>query len=174
MRTALALLGLWLSVSAATLEQLTLEEMSQKATLIVRGRVTGCAGEVKGSLIQTRCRVTVTDRWKGTSGADLSFVTPGGTAGGLVQTFTGTPKFSPGAEYVLFLWTGRSGVPQIIGLSQGVFDVAGGAKGPTVRREASSEVMVNSAGERIVDQPTQMSVADLRARVAAALGGQSK
>src|SRR3954465_11780720 len=103
-------------ITAATLEKLTIEQMTQKATLIVRGRVGGCSGEMQGSIIYTRCSVNVTERWKGQSPSVTTFLIPGGSFKGLTQTFTGTPKFNGGDEYVLFLWSGRSGNNQIIGL----------------------------------------------------------
>ena len=60
---------------------------------------------------------------EGLTPINVHFIVPGGRVQNLTQTFTGTPKFNADEQYVLFLWVGRSGVPQIIGLSQGVFDV---------------------------------------------------
>jgi hypothetical protein len=157
---------------AATLEKLTTEEMSQKATLIVRGRVTGCSGDVRGAIIYTACTVAVTERWKGQAGTRVQVWIPGGTARGLVQTFTGTPKFTDGDEYVLFLWAGRSGLNQVIGLSQGVFDLKPTGISGTVKakRSASTERMVNKAGEEIADQSIELRVSELKAQVQRALG----
>ena len=111
MRTALAIVGLMCGTTSwsATLEKLSLDEMSQRSTVIVRSKVNSCAGEQRGSVIYTRCRVSVIERWKGTAGAQLEFLVPGGTSRGLTQVFTGTPNFAAGSEYVLFLWSGRSG-----------------------------------------------------------------
>jgi hypothetical protein len=165
-----ALLGA-ASVCAATLEKLSVEEMSRKSTTIVRGRVTSCAGETQGSLILTRCRLQVVEYWKGTL-ADPSFVLPGGRYQGLVQTFTGTPTMVEGQEYVLFLWTGKSGKPQVIGLSQGSFSLALDAKGgeARVRRAASTEVMLDKNGIPVADTPMDVSVSELKTRVTKALG----
>jgi hypothetical protein len=160
---------------SATLEKLSLEEMSQKSTLIVRGRVTGCAGEMQGSVIYTACRVAVSERWKGNAGSEVRFVIPGGRAHGLVQTFTGTPKMSSGSEYVLFLWAGRSGINQVIGMSQGVFSLQNGGKQPgIVTRSATTERMVDKAGNEIEDDPVSLRVADLRERVRRALAAESQ
>jgi hypothetical protein len=155
---------------AATLEKLSVEEMAQKSTLIVRGRVTGCAGETRGPVIYTRCSVAVSESWKGHPGTQISFVVPGGTAQGLTQTFTGTPKFDSGTEYVLFLWAGRSGTNQVIGLSQGIFDLKTDGKGAkTARREASAEVMLDSAGSPVKDQAVELKVTELHDRVRGAV-----
>lgn len=173
MRLATFIFGLafcpW--ISAATLEKLTIEQMAKESTLIVRGKVTGCTGEARGRIIYTRCGVAVSESWKGSPGSRVDFIVPGGTARTLTQTYTGTPKFNPNEQYVLFLWVGRSGVPQIIGLSQGVFDVSQTARGVvTVRREATSEVMLNAKGEPVRDESISLSLAELERRVAAALG----
>jgi hypothetical protein len=174
MRTLFAVISfLCASASlAATLEKLSIDDMTQKSTIVVRGRINSCAGEQMGSVIHTRCRVSVTERWKGTAGSQLDFFVPGGTARGLTQVFTGIPNLARGSEYVLFLWAGKSGSLQVIGLSQGVFDVK--ADGTTVKREASTERMLNAAGHPIRDEGIEMSVATLKQRVQGALGGASK
>jgi hypothetical protein len=175
MRALVFIAGLTCSLTlrGATLEQLSVEDMSVKSTLIVRGRISGCAGEQKGSVIFTRCKVSVTERWKGVGTAQLEFMVPGGTASGLSQVFTGTPKFAKGSEHVLFLWAGRSGNLQVIGLSQGVFDVGVLGGSATVKRPASSEVMLNAAGQAVKDESVQMSLGDLRARVNRAIASTS-
>lgn len=155
---------------AATLEKLTLEEMSQRATLIIRGKITSCVGEARGAVIYTRCHVNVNETWKGQGGATTSFLTLGGKSRGLVQTYTGAPKLVEGEEYVLFLWAGRSGVPQVIGLSQGVFDLNPAAKGgSTASRAASSELMLDKAGRQVRDESIELRTDELRARVESAL-----
>jgi hypothetical protein len=159
--------------SAATLEKLSLEEMTQKSTIIVRGRVSGCAGELRGSLIYTRCQVAVTERWKGQAASQVDFVVPGGSAAGMKQIFTGTPKFGAGEEYVLFLWSGRSNLNHVIGLSQGAFDLKSNGKGGAVaQRAATSEVMLDKSGQPVEDTPVQMGVDELRRRVRQVLEAQ--
>ena len=177
MRLGLAILSLLCGclLSATTLEKLSVEDMSQKSTLIVRGRIGGCAGEQRGSMIYTRCRINVSERWKGAAGNQVEFLIPGGAARGLVQTFIGTPKFNAGAEYVLFLWSGRSGNLQVIGLSQGAFDVKVNGKGDaTAKRDATTDMMLDAAGRPVRDEGVEMSVTALRHRVAQSIGGASK
>jgi hypothetical protein len=157
------------SMSAATLEKLSLEDMARKSTAVVRARVSACQGEAQGSVILTRCRVQVSEVWKGAL-ADSTFYVPGGRANGLVQTFNGAPRVTEGQEYVLFLWAGRSGKPQIIGLSQGAFDLSTDAKGVVrARRSASTESMLDSSGVPVNDSAVEMSVAELKSRVQKAL-----
>jgi hypothetical protein len=157
---------------SATLEKLTIEQMAQQSTTIVRGQVNGCKGEARGSVIFTRCGVVVSETWKGAPSAKVEFVVPGGTFNGLTQTFTGTPKFAPKDEFVLFLWVGRSGSAQIIGLSQGVFGVSFNPAGQAlVRREASTEVMLDSKGKQVPDEPVDLALSELRLRVDRAMAG---
>jgi hypothetical protein len=159
-------------VFGATLEKLSVDQMAQQSSLIVRGKITGCAGEARGSVIYTRCFITVNETWKGTPKSQVDFIVPGGRVRSLSQTFTGTPKFNANEQYVLFLWIGKSGVPQIIGLSQGVFDVSVKPSGETtVRREATSEVMLDSKGNQVKDEALNLSMTQLRSQVKNALAG---
>jgi hypothetical protein len=177
LRVAIVGFAVFANASAgATLEQLSIEEMSRKATVIVRGRVSGCAGDLRGSVIYTRCTVAVSERWKGQTSGEIEFLVPGGTARGLVQTFTGSPRFSSGEEHILFLWAGRSGAYQIIGLSQGKFDLkpGKGAVPATVSRAASGERMLDKAGRPVIDEAVEMTANELRSRVQRALAGDEK
>jgi hypothetical protein len=174
MRFAVSIAGFLISLcaTAATLEKLTIEQMAQKSTIIIRGKITGCAGEKPGVIIYTRCGVAVSETWKGAPKKNIDFVVPGGRVQAFSQTYAGAPKFNANEQYVLFLWVGRSGVPQIIGLSQGVFDVTFNAKGQaTVRREATSDIMLDSTGTQIRDEPVSTSMSDLRQQVDRALAG---
>src|SRR5205085_12703838 len=85
----IAALSVGLPAFSATLEKLTVEEMAQQSTMIVRGRVTGCSGETRGSIIYTRCGVAVSETWKGTARTQVDFLVPGGRVQKLTQTFTG-------------------------------------------------------------------------------------
>ena len=80
MRLAAFIFGLSLYVPAfaATLEKLTVEQMAQQSTMIVRGQVTGCSGETRGAMIYTRCGVAVSETWKGTPRPSVDFLVPGG------------------------------------------------------------------------------------------------
>lgn len=172
----LASLALFLSavahVPATTLEQLTLDEMAQKSTAIVVARVTGSRAAARGGNIYTYFQLQVVENWKGSSVTEVAV--PGGVAGGIRQSAAGAPDLKPGQEYVLFLWTSRSGLTQIIGLSQGLFKVSeegsGGGGAALVQRHAASELMLDKSGLRVEDRAVNMQLEDLRARVLQALG----
>jgi len=162
--------------AAATLEQLSFEEMVEKSSAIVRGRVIGTYTSAKGSLIYTHYRVLVSERWKGAAATEANLVVPGGVMGSMRQSFPGAPKLTAGADYVLFLWTSKSGLTHIIGLTQGLFDVKTDAKGNTVAvRAASGESMLDRAtGKPVAEETFNLSMAELKARISQAMTGAAK
>jgi hypothetical protein len=61
---------------------------------------------------------------------------------------------------------------QVIGLSQGLFNVTTNAQGQViVSRGASSEPMVNSSGQSVTDSNVQMPLAQLTGKIQAVLAG---
>ena len=161
-------------VWATTLEQLTLDDMAQKSTAIVRARVTGSHAVTRGADIYTYFQLQVLETWKSSGQASTEVAVPGGVVDGIRQSVSGAPELKPGQEYVLFLWTSRSGLTQVIGLSQGVFKVSeegseGGSGVAVVQRPAASELMLNRSGLPVDDHAVSMQLQDLRARVLQAL-----
>lgn len=155
----------------ATLERLSMDDMIQKSTEIVRGRVMTLGVSTKGSILYTLARVEVLERWKGSSAQTVEVWIPGGRSGNLRQTFSGAPALAVGSEYVLFLWAGASGNRQVIGFSQGAFDVKLDAKGNLqVQRAASKETMLDERGADVGDAPVRMSLGELRQKLKASLG----
>lgn len=156
-----------LPVGGATLEKLSLEQMAQKSTEIVRGRVTASRTAKRGPVIYTFATVEVLERWKGVDSGTAEVAVPGGALGQYRQTFSGAPALHPGDDYILFLWTGKSGVTQIIGLSQGVLDVVVDDSGAmTVQRAAASEVMLSpETGAPAQGEAFRMELPKFRERV---------
>ena len=90
--------------------------------------------------------------------------------GRIRQSIAGAPQFRVGSEYVLFLWTSPSGFTQVMGLSQGKFEVQGSGATQTVGRAAVADVaMLDGMGQPVQDAGVQMTVAHLRNLVAARL-----
>ena len=125
----LALLGTALGVAPAlrgtTLEQLDLDELIHGSTAVVRAKVSGSTAVRRQNDVFTIYKLDVMEQWKSQPGsnAPLEVAVPGGVAGGIRQMVSGAPLLHPGEEYVLFLWQGRSGLIQLMGLSQGLFRV---------------------------------------------------
>ena len=93
-----------------------------------------------------------------------SVAMPGGTANGYRQSFPGTPQLTEGKEYILFLWTSKSGLTQIIGLTQGSVRADHGRErcgyGHARRHQ---QLHARSAHRTVVkDQSIQMQIRDLR------------
>ncbi|MDZ7637732.1 MAG: hypothetical protein U5J83_05700 [Bryobacterales bacterium] len=132
-RIAACLLPLLLlagSMAAVTLEKLSLEDMIDSSTLIVRGTISKAAALRSGQLVRTEYEVRVSETLKGRTSADgqagsglITVSLPGGTADGITQTLAGVPELRSGEEYVLFLWRARSGRLLLVGMSQGLLRV---------------------------------------------------
>ena len=169
--TALAALGLNLAHSA-TLQKLSLDGMIAQSTAIVRGTVTGSYAAMSGTIIFTYYTVQVSEQFKGSAQNSITVAVPGGTANNLRQTFPGAPALKTGDQFVFFLWTGKSGTTQIIGLTQGLFKLStGAAADPVATRTASAELMLDPVTAKPVkDQTLVMNLSDLRARITGASG----
>ena len=153
---------------ATTLQQLSLDDMAQKSTAIVRGTVQFTHGAIHGGNIYTHYTIQVVEQWKGAPASQIDFVIPGGIANGLQQTIAGAPSLGNGQEYVLFLWTSRTGLTHVIGLTQGVFVSSNGL---VSRPAIAGSSLVSASGASVADSGMQMTLPDLRSRVKAALSG---
>jgi hypothetical protein len=150
----------------ATLERLSMQDLVGKSTAIVRAKVTGSSAAYTGGVIYTHYKIQVSETLKGHAPAE--FVVPGGVVNNVRQSFSGVPQFNEGDEFVFFLWTGKSGVSQIMGLTQGLFALAqDGSADPMATRNASHEVMLQrGTGMQVKDQTLVMKLSDLRSLVA--------
>ena len=160
------------AVSAATLQKLSLDEMIAQSADIVRGKVVSASASFRGTasrsgMIYTHYTVSVIERYKGTAGSTIDVAIPGGTAQGYRQVFAGSPVLNPGDEFVFLLWTSRSGLTQIIGLTQGMFTLSARINGKQVlSRSASPEVMINPAtGQPSADSGMTITLDDLKRRI---------
>lgn len=164
----LAVLSLFFAgaAAAATLEKLSLDQMTAQSTEIVRAKVGACAPESWGKLIVTACTLDVVEQWKGAARSSLRVSLPGGVIGAVRQTFPGTPVLTPGREYVFFLWTGPSGRTQVIGLSQGLLTLERAASGEWMAvRAPITERMLDRAGNPVRDEGIDLPLSELRQRV---------
>ncbi len=156
-------------VHGATLQQLSMDQMTDLATSVVRARVTGVSAALSTAsgapTIYTHYQLQVSEVWKGSPLSEVAM--PGGTVNGQHQDFPGVPELKVGSEYVLFLWKSPStGIVQTLGLTQGIFDVTGQPDGSWVaHRQQSGELMVDAAGRRVTDRAVRMNVTQMKARV---------
>jgi hypothetical protein len=155
----------------ATLEQLTLDDMIAQSTAIVRGTVVDSWAALTGSVIYTHYKVQVSESFKGPRQTFVEVVVAGGVVNNLSQSFSGSPVLNKGDESVLFLWTSRAGLTQIMGLTQGLFTIApGAASDPMATRPATRELMLDpKTAQPVKDAMLSMRLSDLRSRIAATL-----
>jgi hypothetical protein len=161
-------------LQGATLERLSLDEMIQKSTLIVRGKVAGASASVSGPVIYTHYTIQVTERLKGQPGSSVDVAVPGGTVNGLRQTFAGAPTLQAGDDFVFFLYTGRNGQNSILGLTQGLFALDSNSD-PVSTRATTRELMLDRrTGRPVKDEPVVMRLSELRGRIASGVRGSAK
>jgi len=156
---------------AAILERLSLDELTQQSTLIVRAKVTGSSAEFHGSMIYTHWKLQVEDKWKGPDRSTLEVLIPGGRTREFHQDVAGAPKLLAGKEYLLFLWTSKSGLTYITGLSQGLFEMGKNDAGErVVSRAASGEPMLDRTSWKLVkDESIQMRYSEITSQISATL-----
>ena len=170
----LSLASVMAPVRGTTLERLPLSEMSQKSKAIVRAKVVGSSGVLRGADVYTVYQIEIVERWKGGGKSNpVQVAVPGGVAGGLRQMVAGAPSLRVGEHYVMFWWTSRSGLTQLIGLSQGLFNVKqSGAGEAAATRPAAGELMLDAGGHAVKDEAVSMKLSDLKAQVNRALAGE--
>ena len=163
------------SMVASTLQRLSLNDMILKSSMIVRGTVQpGTSASMRGALIYTHYELSITTVYKGTQtpGQTVDVAIPGGVMNAIHQPVAGAPMLNAGQDYVMFLWTSRSGFTQVIGLSQGLFNVSKNAQGQLiVSRGAANAVMLDGAGNPVSDSNLQMPLADLTSTIQNVLAG---
>lgn len=164
---AAILLAAALTGGATTLEKLSVEEMVQKSTAVVRARASVSSAVQRGSMIYTVYRLQVSEVLKGSVPPSAEVYVPGGTYGRYRQSIAGSPVLEPGREYVLFLWASPRGLVQVIGLSQGVFQVktAAGGEALLVRSKIEAE-FVDRMGREVEDSGLRLPLARLRDMIA--------
>ncbi len=156
----------------STLLKLSLDDMIGKSTAIVHGTVQPTSAAFRGAMIYTHYQVQVTTTFKGSPVKTWDVAVPGGSVNGAQQYFAGAPALTAGQDYLLFLWTSKTGLTQVIGLSQGLFTVTSNSSGQLiVSRGATSETMLNGSGQVISDSNMQMTLTQMTSLIQSALAG---
>jgi hypothetical protein len=153
---------------AVTLQILSIDQMTQQSTSIVYGKILDSYGAFHGSMIYTHYHVQVMDTWKGTQVTEIML--PGGVANGYRQTFAGVPALAQGDTYVMFLWAGPVGAPQLVGLTQGLLSVGSDGKGAMIAsRPMTTEQLLDANGKAVQDQAVRVQLTQLKRTVTLAL-----
>jgi len=159
----LASVALLAPLGATTLLKMSMNELILQSSSIVRAKITGSRTVAVGKDIFTYYQLQVSDTLKKGAILPAEFAVPGGTYGSFRQFGIGSPVFTDGQEYVLFLWTSRSGMTQVIGLTQGMFNLTRDSSGATVlNRPAIADQMLDKSGKKVTDAPVTMKWSELR------------
>jgi hypothetical protein len=119
-----------LKLSAALMSPLPVEELTQRAELILHGTVIGktCERTAEGRII-TRVALDVLEIWKGSLATNkFTVVHGGGTVGNRRVEVSGQVDYVVGEEVVAFLVRNDRGDGVTLGLAQGKFHVWQDAK----------------------------------------------
>jgi hypothetical protein len=156
----------------ATLEQLSLNDLISRSTLIVQAKVTASNAAYTGATIYTHYKVTVLQQWKGSAQTTIDVQVPGGTANGMRQIVPGAPQLVAGQPYVLFLWTSHKGAISTLGFTEGVFNLLQDASGNiTASQMPTTETVLSlKTGQPVNSPPISMPLAQLVAAITAGVG----
>jgi len=167
------------TLPGSTLRQLSLDDMIRQSTMIVHGTVQPGNIAYHGSMIFSHYTIQATETYKSpasstSASGPIDFGVPGGSLNGIIQRVAGAPILTVGQDYVLFLWTSKSGLTQVIGLSQGLLSVIttpGGA--PMVVRPAAAQGALGATGLPVTTNDISMSLSALKTEISNVLSGQS-
>ena len=151
------------------------QEVVNGSQIIVRGTVSDVRSEMTAGrrTIQSLISVAVIEAIKGQAGPTITFKVPNGQVGRYRRVMVGAPEFEVGDQVIVFLRAAAPAIPNLFGLSQGVYRVArGGADGDLV---TPPPVMTRGFGaQRVVrgdpvrsPLPVTAFVRDVRAVMAA-------
>ena len=74
---ALVLIVAMMPLQCATLERLSLDDLTAKSTAIVRGRITGATAAFSGPVIYTHSTIQVSEKFKGANAGSVDVVRGG-------------------------------------------------------------------------------------------------
>ena len=137
-RTVIAVLTVCLffaaPAAATVLVPADLTELSRDAGAIVRGRVVAVESRWTEDhrAIETLVTIEAEAALKGSLGATIQFLVPGGTLGRYRSLFVGAPEFVTGERLIVFLGWRAPSYPHLLGLSQGVYRIVPSAVGSVV------------------------------------------
>lgn len=166
--SAAVLLGFAGAARATLLPALTLEDLTVRATDIVQGTVTELNARWMDGFLVTDVAVEVTTCLKGACLADTVEVQVfGGTLDGYVVETSGSARYTPGEQVLLFLepasGPGRARL-RTAGMALGKFHVALAGDLPVVERSVEGLELLGPAREQVVSE-NHLPLATLEAQI---------
>jgi hypothetical protein len=118
-----AVLALALSARATTIVHMNMEELTNSAQLVARGKCVASEARMDGGMIWTFTTFEVSETLKGNAARQITVRLLGGKVGHMKSTVDGVPQFRPGEEVFLFLEPTREGDLSVTAWVQGTFRV---------------------------------------------------
>ncbi len=120
------------SASAATVPEMTIEELTYASDSVVVGQVVSVSAKVEGRWVVSTISIAVEDVWKGKSVDMLEIKQRGGRTAELATVVPGMPNYAIGERAVLFLEARDDGRFVVTGLAQGKRTIAKAPNGTNV------------------------------------------
>ena len=116
---------------ATTVLYMPFEAQCSSAGLIVLATASAqtSSWDAGHNLIFTETRFQVEEALKGSAGSTVATRHLGGRVGDIAQEVAGTPEFTTGRRYVLFLEPAPGGFYRVVGFHQGCYPVVSGKDG---------------------------------------------
>jgi len=171
----LLVLALPVGLEAATVEPMTLDQMTQRAEAIFVGQVVGSRAQwnTQRTRIYTYVTLEVERFLKGGgSGREMTIRLWGGQVGPYTSIIPGTPQFIKGEDVLLFCNGSGARVPTLLGLSLGKFTITRDATGEQIlKRDISGLVLANyrTDSRPVGTLPTRYRLSEVEARIQSAL-----
>ncbi len=117
-----------MTLQAAMVPSLSLEDVIDQSEVIVHGRVgrSWTAWDNAHKYIGTHHAIEVIDRVRGGGAGPIVVSEPGGEVNGIGMKFSGTLAYAPGEETILFLYRTPIGYLRATGAGQGKYSVTAG------------------------------------------------
>jgi hypothetical protein len=131
-------------LNAATVPELSLEELTAQSEIILHGRVlrSWSAWDAAHRNIWTHHEIEVLDGIRGAALKTVVASEPGGTVDGLTMRISGEVAYAPGEEMVVFLYRTPIGYLRATGYGQGKYTI----RGSRIRSNAGGVELALPAG----------------------------
>jgi len=108
---------------ASTVKKMELQELVSVSDAIAQGTVESVEARFEDKAIYTYASIRVDDALKGGPRRAVLIRQAGGRIGTLVLDAAGTPQFKKGDQVIVFLRDRKNGTFDVVGLSQGKYDI---------------------------------------------------
>lgn len=140
--SALTLGALAVPSGASVVETATFEEKVGNAASVIVGKCVRQESrwDAQKRWILTYSTFAIEKSIKGSAGAEMTIVTPGGAVGDVHQDTIGVPQFAVGRENVLFVKNTQAG-PTVLYFDQGAYNVTTDERGRRVVESVSTDAV---------------------------------